>query len=69
LAGKIVAQEGEHWDELAKRALGSEAYMAEMLKANPGFRYYVTLPAGLELNVPSVKIDSKPQNLPPWKRA
>ena len=69
MADKIVAKEGEQWDEVAKRALGAERYMTDMLRANPGYRYYVTLPGGLELTVPEVESDTTPSNLPPWKRS
>lgn len=69
MADKIVAREDEHWDEVAKRALGAERYMTDMLRANPDYRYYVTLPGGLELTVPKIEKDTAPSNLPPWKRS
>jgi phage tail protein X len=68
LAGKIVAREGEHWDEIAKRALGAERYMTEMLWANPDYMHYAQLPGGVEMTVPEVAADNAPASLPPWKR-
>lgn len=69
MAGKIIAREGEHWDEIARRALGAERYMTDMIQVNPDLRYYSALPGGAEVLVPDVSPDNAPENLPPWKRS
>ena len=65
---KITTYEGELWDEIAKRALGSEKHMTDMIAANPEWRGYVMLPGGAELVVPTVETSAGPAVLPPWKR-
>ena len=59
--------QGETWDAISKMYYGSEKYMHELLKANPEYRNYIILPAGIDLKIPEIKIEN-PQELPPWRK-
>jgi hypothetical protein len=63
-----TTSQGQAWDQVAKKALGSEKFMHLMLEANPEHRFTVFFSAGVELVVPELKIENKPEVLPPWKR-
>ena len=63
--------QGDTFDIVAKKVLGSELYMDRLIKANPAYQSFVIFPAGIELNVPVVDKASSLQNnnmFPPWKR-
>jgi len=59
--------QGDLWDVIAKRTLGSEYYMSDLIEANPLHRETVIFSAGIVLNVPVLETPVS-QNLPPWKR-
>jgi len=60
--------QGDMWDGIAKRTLGSEYYMSELIDANPEHRETVIFPAGVHLVIPEVPTPV-PELLPPWKRS
>lgn len=62
--------QGDTWDILAKKLLGSEMHMSGLIRANPDYQEYVIFPAGIELNIPEVEqITAQEESmLPPWKR-
>lgn len=62
--------QGDTWDILAKKLLGSEMYMSDLIRANPDYQEYVIFPAGIELSVPEVEKTTAQEEsmLPPWKR-
>lgn len=62
--------QGDTWDVVAKKLLGNEMYMSELIRANPDCQEYVIFPAGIELNVPEVEKTTAQEEsmLPPWKR-
>lgn len=62
-----VTIQGDMWDSIAKRTLGSEYYMTNLIDANPEHRETVIFPAGVQLVIPEIS-DPEPANLPPWKR-
>ena len=69
MAEKIyITQEGECWDEIAKKVYGTEKLMHVLLSANPDLRNYLVLPGGLEIVCPEVEVETLPEVLPPWKR-
>ena len=47
--------QGDTWDIVAKKLLGSEMYMSDLIRVNPDYQEYVIFPAGVELNVPKVE--------------
>ena len=67
MARWVVSVQGDTWDWIAKRELGSEMLMHALLAANPRYRRLVVFPAGLRLRLPPV--ESRPEEAPPpWKR-
>lgn len=62
--------QGDTWDVVAKKLLGSEMHMSDLIRANPDYQEYVIFPAGIELNVPEVEQTTAQEEsmLPPWKR-
>ncbi len=69
MAEKIyITQEGEAWDEIAKKVYGTEKLMHVLLSANPDLREYLILPGNTKVVCPEVEVKSMPEVLPPWKR-
>jgi len=63
--------QGDTWDGIAKKHLGNERFMSELIKANFAYCLYSILPANLELTLPDVDEEQATLNndlLPPWKR-
>jgi phage tail protein X len=60
--------QGDTWDIIAKKTLGSEYYMSDLIDANPDYRETVIFPANVRLNIPDITTATTPQNIPPWKR-
>ncbi len=63
-----TTQEGEAWDEIARKVYGTEKLMHVLLDANPNLRHYLTLPGNTQVVCPEVEIETVPEVLPPWKR-
>lgn len=59
--------QGDMWDSIAFRELGSTAYTDRLMRLNPQHRECFTFPAGvcLVLPEPEAQVSS---TLPPWKR-
>jgi phage tail protein X len=64
---EYITIQGDMWDGIAKKTLGSEYYMSELIDANPDYRETVIFPAGVRLTIPEVSTPV-PELLPPWKR-
>ncbi|GEB35311.1 tail protein X [Brevibacillus parabrevis] len=60
--------QGDIWDLIAFKALGSEEHMAALIEANPAHRETVIFSAGVQLTIPDVVTVDTPDTLPPWKR-
>lgn len=58
--------QGEAWDQIAKRELGSEILMHELMAANPKLRRTLIFQANVTLNVPDVSLQPV-EVAPPWK--
>lgn len=67
MANTYTTKQGDMWDLIALRTLGSERYMTMLIDANPRHRETVIFPAGIVLTIPSISI-LEPDTLPPWKR-
>ncbi|MBE3586572.1 MAG: tail protein X [Thermoanaerobacter sp.] len=65
---EYVTIQGDMWDGIAKKTLGSEYYMTDLIDANPDYREIIIFPAGIRLVIPDISIPI-PQILPPWKRS
>lgn len=62
-----VTVQGDMWDGIAKKTLGSEYFMTALIDANPQYREIVIFPANIQLIIPEVQV-SVSTDLPPWKR-
>ncbi len=59
--------QGDTWDLIAWRELGSEKYLDRLLDANPAYRETLIFPANAVLTIPDVDAATL-DGLPPWKR-
>ncbi len=61
-----TTSQGDAWDLIAKRELGSEMFMQALMAANPQHRNLVLFPAGKRLVLPEVS--PRLEEVPPlWK--
>ena len=68
MAEIYITQEGECWDEIAKKVYGTEKLMHVLLEANSDLRKYLILPGNTKVICPEVEVETLPEVLPPWKR-
>ena len=67
MSGSYTTVQGDTWDMIAYRKLGSTDYTDQLVSANLEHVGKLLFPAGVTLRLP--EIGSKPNaNLPPWKR-
>lgn len=59
--------QGDTWDAIAKKTLGDEYRMVEMIEANAKYRETVIFPGGISLTIPELEAENT-LDLPPWKR-
>lgn len=59
--------QGDTWDIIALRTLGSETEMGRLINANIEQADRVIFPAGIRLTIPEEQ-DAVSNLLPPWKR-
>ena len=67
MANIYTTIQGDTWDGIAYKTLGSEYHMTNLIEANPDHRETVIFPAGVVLVIPEITTPTT-QNLPPWKR-
>lgn len=60
--------QGDTWDGIAKKQLGSEYCMADLIRANLTYRNVIIFPDGISLTIPDVDTSEIPLTLPPWKQ-
>ncbi|MCZ8520123.1 MULTISPECIES: tail protein X [Paenibacillus] len=65
---EYVTIQGDMWDSIAYKALGSETYMPHLMKANPDHARIAVFSAGVVLQLPVVPTGQAATSLPPWKR-
>lgn len=63
-----TTMQGDTFDIIALRQLGSELYMSDIIAANPAHRETVIFPADVVLVMPDIPAGSKLVSLPLWKR-
>ncbi|MCX4266801.1 MAG: tail protein X [Firmicutes bacterium] len=74
MAGRVKMQpyrtvQGDMWDSIAYRELGSEAYTDKLMRLNQQYLEIYIFPAGIELQLPEVEQAARlAEDLPPWKR-
>ena len=59
--------QGDMWDMIAYKEMGSTDYTDDLMNANSSLLGYFSFPAGIELTIPDVP-ESGASTLPPWKR-
>ncbi len=68
MSKKYTTKQGDTWDSIALKQVGTESAMTELIEANPQHRTIVRFPAGVVLSIPEVSTVITPESLPPWKR-
>lgn len=62
--------QGDMWDSIANRQLGSVSYADALMRANREYLRFYIFPAGIVLTLPEIPQGSSVSaSLPPWKRA
>ena len=61
--------QGDMWDSIAYKALGSVTLTDKLMMANRQYLHLYTFPAGGVLDVPEIKPESVSEGLPPWKKS
>ena len=59
--------QGDMWDMIAYKELGSVDYTAALMHANCSLLSYFSIPAGVMLTIPDV-VERRASTLPPWKQ-
>lgn len=67
MAKTYTTVQGDMWDMIAKREMGSERFTHLLISANQAYRMYTTFSAGIQLTIPDVP-KQVAESLPPWKR-
>ena len=62
-----ITKSGEMWDEIAKKTLGAEKYLVELVKANRQHINTFIFGAGVVLTLPVIE-EKTTLPLPPWRR-
>lgn len=60
-----TTMQGDTWDQIAKRALGDEYLLHEIINVNPEYRETVIFPANVQLRIPDIP-DKNEQAVPAW---
>lgn len=60
--------QGDMWDMIAYKALGSVYFTDKLMIANRRYLDLYTFPAGIVLQLPQVRNESAVEGLPPWKQ-
>ncbi|GIQ69264.1 phage tail protein [Xylanibacillus composti] len=64
---RYTTMQGDTWDGISYKLYQTEAYMSELMTANPDHIRTVVFSAGIVLQVPEIAAPQAEQ-LPPWKR-
>lgn len=59
--------QGDMWDSIAAKVMGSVYGMGDLLRENPHYHDYLVFPAGVVLTIPESE-SKPPETVPPWKR-
>lgn len=65
MAKEYRTTQGDMWDSIAKKTMGSEYFLSELIDANPQYREVVIFPANIRIIIPDVDTESI-QPSPPW---
>ena len=67
MSGTYTTVQGDMWDSIAYKALGSESQASRLMELNPAYLRYYTFPAGVVLTLPEETVTVS-SDLPPWKQ-
>ena len=59
--------QGDMWDMIAYKEMGSEDYVGDLMNANSSLLNFYSFPAGIVLTIPDVP-ERGASTLPPWKQ-
>lgn len=65
---KYTTIQGDTWDLIALKMLGSEKYKTILIENNLQYKDVVIFSAGIVLNIPEIQIETVTDSLPPWKQ-
>ncbi len=68
MAKTHTTAQGDMWDSIAYKTLGSVNLTDRLMMANRQYLHLYTFPAGVVLDVPEIKAESVADGLPPWKQ-
>lgn len=63
---QYTTKQGDMWDAIAAKQLGSSSYMGQLIMANLSECDYFVFPAGIVLDIPEIE-SSEITAKPPWK--
>ncbi len=64
-----TTMQGDMWDGIAYKALGSTDMTDRLMRSNPKHISCFTFPAGIELVLPEVDDTIGADTIPPWRRS
>jgi phage tail protein X len=67
MSRQYITTQGDMWDSIAFRQLGSVSHTDKLINSNRQYREFYIFPAGITLTLPVVA-PSTADNLPPWKQ-
>lgn len=59
--------QGDMWDMIAYKEMGSVDYTDDLMNANRSLLGYFSFPSGIVLTIPDV-VERRASTLPPWKQ-
>lgn len=63
-----TTKSGDTFDIIAKEKLGKEKYTKELMQANKDYIEFIIFPAGIELELPEINVESSSgEQTPPWR--
>ncbi|MDE6260409.1 MAG: tail protein X [Oscillospiraceae bacterium] len=63
-----TTSQGDMWDMIAYKTLGSVNLTDRLMTANRKWLNVYIFPAGVVLDIPEIKPESMTEGLPPWKQ-
>lgn len=67
MSGSYTTMQGDTWDMIAHKKLGSTDYTDQLISANLEHIGTLLFPVGITLRLPEIK-ETPSGSLPPWKR-
>lgn len=68
MAEEYKTIQGDTFESIAWRRMGSSSYMMELIEANPEHMETAIFESGITLRIPSVETKADESLTPPWRR-